>query len=394
MSVTPAVRPRAHAQPATTGAVGATARGARDSSGAITVRHVAIASTPGTLPWDWYVDPDVLRHERERIFGRFWQYAARTDQVAEPGSFTATFAGDVPIVVVRAPNGELRAFVNVCRHRGHLLCEGSGRRATIQCPYHAWTYDLDGRLRAAPRSEREPGFDAGELGLVRVAVEAWGPFVFVNVDPSAAPLRHHLGELPRLLAEGGIDVDALAFSRRAEADEYDANWKVCAENYLECYHCSVAHPSFSKAIDVAPEAYTLETNPWFQSQYGPARDGGGGVYDATGAVERGQFHLLFPNTTINVMPGPPNLSIGPIVPRGTERTYRYLDYFFAPDVGEEWIADYIELDNQVGAEDRALVERVQAGVRSGAIGQGALMPVSERLIAHFQDLVAVALGGE
>jgi choline monooxygenase len=354
---------------------------------------MAIASSARTLPWDWYSDPAVLRLEHERIFGRFWQYAARADQVAEAGSFSATVVGRIPVVVVRDRQGRLRAFVNVCRHRGSILCEGDGRRETIQCPYHAWTYDLDGRLRAAPRSEREPGFDPEGLGLVPVAVDTWGPFVFVNPDVDAYPLAEQLGALPRLIADGGIDLDALVFSRRVEAPEYDANWKVCAENFLECYHCSLAHPSFSKAIDVAPDAYRLETSRWLQSQYGPPRNGGGGVYDADGEVSRGQFHLLFPNTVVNVMPGRPNLTIGPIVPRGAERTYRYLDYFFAPDVTDEWLADYIELDSQVGAEDRVLVERVQAGVRSGAIGEGALMPESEKLVAHFQSLVAQALGG-
>ena len=271
----------------------------------------------------------------------------------------AADAGHVPVLVVRDGEGTLRGFVNVCRHRGSVLCQGEGRRETIQCPYHAWTYGLDGRLRAAPRSDREPGFDAEALGLVPVAVDTWGPFVFANPDPDAGPLGEQLGELPGLVAAGGVDVEALVFWRRVEADEYDANWKICAENFLECYHCSVAHPSFSRAIDVSPDTYTLETSRWFGSQYGAPRNGGGGVYDAHGDVARGQFHLLFPGTTVNVMPGPPNLSIGPIVPRGAERTYRFLDYFFAPDVTEEWVADYIELDNQVGAEDRALVERVQ-----------------------------------
>ncbi|MGZ8687126.1 MAG: SRPBCC family protein [Gaiellaceae bacterium] len=186
-------------------------------------------------------------------------------------------------------------------------------------------------------------------------------------------------------------MDTLEFHARADG-EYEANWKVCAENYLECYHCAVAHPSFSKAIDVAPEAYTLDEHPTFSSQYGPAKNGGGGVYDASGEVERGQFHFLFPNTTINVMPGCGNISIGPIVPLTAERTHRFLDYFFAPGTDEAWIADYLELDSQVGREDRALVERVQEGMRSRMIAEGALMPVSERLIAHFERLVVDALG--
>jgi len=248
-------------------------------------------------------------------------------------------------------------------------------------------------LRNAPRGDSEPGFDREGLGLVPVAVDTWGPFVFVNPDPAAAPLAEHLGDLPRLVADGGVAVDALVFHQRAEV-EYDANWKVCVENYLECYHCAVAHPSFSKAIDVAPGTYTLEEHPTFSSQYGPPKNGGGGIYDADGEVDRGQFHLLFPGTAINVMPGRGNLSIGPIMPLGAERTYRFLDYFFLPETDEQWIADYLELDNQVGAEDRVLVERVQVGMRSGLVASGYLLPESERLIAHFERQLVDALGTE
>ncbi len=107
-----------------------------------------------TLPADWYSDPAVLRLEEERIFGRTWQYAGRADLVAEPGSYLTSFAGRIPVVVVRDRDETLRGFVNVCRHRGHIVAEGAGRRNALQCPYHAWTYDLDGTLRAAPRSER------------------------------------------------------------------------------------------------------------------------------------------------------------------------------------------------------------------------------------------------
>ena len=244
--------------------------------------------------------------------------------------------------------------------------------------------------RAAIRSPASSGTASVSIP---VAVDTWGPFVFVNPDPAAAPLAEHLGDLPRLVADGGVDVDALVFHQRAEG-EYDANWKVCVENYLECYHCAVAHPSFSKAIDVAPGTYTLEEHPTFSSQYGPPKNGGGGVYDAAGEVDRGQFHLLFPATAINVMPGRGNLSIGPIIPLGAERTYRFLDYFFLPDTDEQWIADYLELDNQVGAEDRVLVERVQVGMRSGLIDAGHILPESERLITHFERQLVDALGAD
>ena len=347
-----------------------------------------------TLPYEWYVDPAVLRLEQERVFARSWHYAARLDQVAEPGRLTTAWAGTLPLVVARARDGVLRAFVNVCRHRGHMLCDGDAARETIQCPYHAWTYGLDGTLRSAPRADREPGFDTSALGLVPAAVDTWGPFVFVCPDPDASPLADYLGELPELLAAGGLDVGALRFHARAESDEYACNWKVCVENYLECYHCSVAHPSLVKALDVSPDAYALETRGTLASQYGPPRNGGGGIYDATGAIERAQFHLLFPGTVINVMPGRPNLSIGPVVPRTAERTYRFLDYFVGPDVDDEWLAGYLALDDRVGEEDRALVEGVQRGIASGALEAGVLLPESEKLIAHFQRRVVEALAEE
>jgi phenylpropionate dioxygenase-like ring-hydroxylating dioxygenase large terminal subunit len=166
---------------------------------------------------------------RGRIFARTWQYAGRADRVSNPGDFFTCFAGQIPIVVVRDTEGVLRGFVNVCRHRGHLIAEGDGNRKALQCPYHAWTYDLDGTLRKAPRSEREPDFDAAGYSMLPVATEAWGPLVFVNPDPDAGPLADALGPLPGHVAESGLDVDRLRFRVRNDW-EIECDWKV-AMNY-------------------------------------------------------------------------------------------------------------------------------------------------------------------
>lgn len=344
-----------------------------------------------TLPWSWYSDREVLRLEQERIFRRAWQYAGHAGELPEPGTYTASRAGDVPLLLTRDRNGELHAFVNVCRHRGAVLVDGPGRRETVQCPYHAWTYDLDGTLRAAPRAADEEGFAAEELGLVPVRLERWGPLLFVNPDAGAEPLAQTLGGLPDLVAAAGVEVEALVFHHRSvSADE--ANWKVCCENYLECYHCAVAHPGFSAVIDVSPDAYELEqTAEWFSTQRGPVRPGRAASFVTAGEVERSQFHFLWPNVTMNIAPGRPNLSIGPVLPEGPERTSRWLDYFFAPDTDLEWVREYLAWDDQVGAEDAALVERVQRGVRSGAVADGRLLSGSERLVAHFQRLTYRAL---
>ena len=328
-----------------------------------------------TLPWAWYADPGQLSRERELIFAPSWQYVGHLGLVAEPGSYAAVQAGHVPVVLVRDRDGTLRAFVNVCRHRGHPVADGAGRRETLQCRYHGWTYGLDGALRAAPRSAREPGFDADGIALRPVALDTWGPLVFVN--PSLdVPLAEALGRLPE-----SVPLDGLEFRFRDEF-EVAANWKVVCENYLECYHCPTAHPGFSRLVDVSPDAYRLEADGRVLSQFGPERE--------TGAL--GSFHFVWPNLTLNVWPGEPNLSIGPVVPLEPGRTWRFLDYFFAPGADETWVRELLELDAQVGGEDRALVEAVQRGVSSGLIEHGRLLPESERLVARFQGLVADALG--
>ena len=343
-----------------------------------------------TLPWTWYADPEVLRREGERIFARAWQYAGHSGQLAEAGSFFATAAGQIPVVVTRARDGMLRAFLNVCRHRGHVVASGAGTRETLQFPYHAWTYVLDGSLRAAPRSDREPGFDFGELGLREIAVDTWGPFVFVNPDMDAAPLAEALGEVPARVADI-LDVNALEFHFRSEY-EVEANWKITCENFLECYHCAVAHPGFSAEVDISPDAYRLESSGLISSQLGPLRRNGSSFL-ADGEIPHSQFHFVWPNFGINIFPGRTNLSCGPMLPLGPERTARFLDYFFAPDVDQAWIDELIAFDTQVGNEDTELVKGVQQGVRSGLLAEGRLLTESEQLVAHFQRLCAEALAG-
>jgi phenylpropionate dioxygenase-like ring-hydroxylating dioxygenase large terminal subunit len=332
-----------------------------------------------TNPWSWYSERETWALEQERIFARTWQYVGHVGMVRAPGGFFTAWAGRIPIVLTHAEDGEMRAFVNVCRHRGSLVAEGAGNRKTLQCPYHAWTYGLDGRLRAAPRAD----FAVDEVGLQPVQLDRWGPFLFVNADADAAPLAETLADVPAEVADLGLDVDALRFHHRSEWT-VAANWKVVAENFLECYHCAVAHPSFTALVDVSPDAYRLEVGRLHSTQIGPARDGG----------MRSQFHFVWPNTGINVFPGEPNLSIGPIVPASPDRTDRFLDYFFGAGVHETWITDLLELDDQVGREDTALVERVQVGVASGALAEGRLLGEAEQLVAHFQGLVRGALTGD
>jgi phenylpropionate dioxygenase-like ring-hydroxylating dioxygenase large terminal subunit len=324
--------------------------------------------------------------ERERIFRRSWQYAGHSGELDGPGSFFPTEVGGLPVVVVADRESRLRAFLNVCRHRGTMLVSEPGRRGTIQCPYHAWTYGLDGSLRAAPRTAGEPAFDPDELGLAPVSVDTWGPFVFVNPDPEAAPLSSALGDLTATVAEYGLDVDALRFHHRATY-ELGANWKIAVENYLECYHCRLNHPGFMAIID--ERAQRQETEGHRLSQFPPVQHEAGRStpYDASGGPPTAQYHILFPAMKLNVNPGRPNLSIGPLWPLGPDRTAGWLDYFFPEGTDEGWIGEMLAFDDQVGAEDAGLVETVQRGVGSGALRQGRLLTHTEELIQAFQALV-------
>jgi choline monooxygenase len=344
-----------------------------------------------TLPAGWYRDEAMLDLERDKIFASAWQYAGRADLVAEPGQYFTCFAAHVPVVVVRDRAGSLNAFVNVCRHRGHLVADGAGRRETLQCPYHAWTYGLDGCLRAAPRADREGGFDMSQLSLLPVQVELFGPLVFVNPDVDAPSVRDTYPELAGLVGESGVDLDQVELRGHREW-ESPVNWKLGVENYLECYHCPTAHPGFSRVVDVDSDAYALVAFAHHSAQLAPIRasalDGTGNVaYVPAGPVKRAQFHYLWPNTAFNIEPGPRNFVVMSWRPLTTRTTAGLYDYFFGPEVSEDEANAVMEFSREVGAEDRSLVESVQRGLDSRMVPQGQLLRESEQLIAHFQRLV-------
>ncbi|HLH24351.1 MAG TPA: aromatic ring-hydroxylating dioxygenase subunit alpha [Chloroflexota bacterium] len=345
-----------------------------------------------SLPAAWYNDPALSALEMERIFRRTWQYVGRTEQVAQVGDYFTGAVGDIPVIIVRTADG-LQGLVNVCRHRRHLVASGEGNRKIFQCPYHAWTYELDGRLRTAPRSERETSFCKEDYPLLPLQVATWGRWIFANPDLDAPPLSDLLGDLPQIVARAGIDIDALQFWGREEWAR-DANWKIMIENFLECYHCPVQHPGFSAVIDVRPDAYSLKEYRWHSSQCGSVRETISGKeppYDAAGDVREAQYHFLWPNFTISINPGRPNLSLDVWLPDGPGRTHGFSEHYFGADVPRDWAEDMIQFNAQVGAEDDRLTDSVERGVRCGFPDQGRFLVDSEHLCIHFQKLVLAAL---
>ena len=349
-----------------------------------------------TLPAEWYTSDEVFRLEQRWLFRRTWQYAGLVEQVAAPGDFFTYQAGDLSLIVLRDDAGTLRGFVNVCRHRGsELLLEPCGHRKTIQCHYHAWTYNLDGTLRAAPAAKEEPDFRKEDCTLFSVQVETWGPFIFVNPDTHARPLADLLGELPALVAATGVPLDAL---KRRVRRTYDikANWKVVVDNYLECYHCPTAHPGFCDLIDV--NSYAVTEYEYFSTQGGAlkesAKAGKSNLYDVSQGVREGFYAFLWPNFTLNIYPGPGNVSLNLFVPLETGRTLAIYDYCFVESVTEREERDFVRFIDQVQDEDVVLCESVQRGLRSGYFDQGKLMLSREKGLRHFQRLVYDALTGE
>ena len=348
-----------------------------------------------SLPASWYTDPALVTLEGDHIFRRAWQYVGRVEQVARVGDFFTATVAAVPVVIVRGEKG-LGAFVNVCRHRRHEVVAGSGNRRTLQCPYHAWTYDLEGCLRAAPRSQNEPGFELKDYPLLPVALDTWGPFVFATLQAGLRPLAHYLGGLPSIVAGSGLILDHLQLHDREEW-QADANWKVMIENFLECYHCPIQHPGFSTVVDVDEDTYALQPHDWFSSQVAPVRrsalEGGGRkpAYDVRGAVTQAQYHYLWPNLTLSINPGHPNLSLDVWMPAGPERTRGFSEHWFGPEVPETARREMIDFNRQVSREDDRLTDSVQRGLRAGLPARGRFLTRSEHLIVHFQELVLNAL---
>ncbi len=237
-------------------------------NGPVSAAEVAAVRQPvdhaSLLPARVFHDAGVFSFEQERWFATTWLCVGRTDDAEKPGNyFLAQVAGE-GVIVVRDRSGSLRAFHNVCRHRGSTLVDAPPRGAggslvRIQCPYHAWIYDLDGSLRRAPHTEKISDFAAADNGLFPIQLDTWQGFVFVNLDAQAPPLLDYLADLPAAVAS--YPIGAL---RRARRIEYDvaANWKVVGENYSECYHCPGVHPQLNR-LSPYDRGRNLESKgPW------------------------------------------------------------------------------------------------------------------------------------
>lgn len=204
----------------------------------------------------YYTDPAIFAKEREGLLARTWQFAGHSSLVERPGDYFAFEIAGERLFCVRGQDGQIRAFYNVCQHRAHELVQGSGSARLLVCPYHAWTYELTGRLRGGPNVNAVPGFDRGEICLTAVKVELFCGFIFVNLDPDAKPMDEWFPGIREELSEFVPDIAKLKPLEWVEIPEA-CNWKVSVENYSECYHCTLNHKTFATGV-IKPETYDIQ----------------------------------------------------------------------------------------------------------------------------------------
>ena len=326
------------------------------------------------LPARFYTDPGILEIEKEALFFRTWQYACHAGAIPEPGDFATVSIFDQDLFLVRGSDGDVRAFYNVCPHRGHRLVEGQGRARRIVCPYHAWTYNLDGSLFRVRGPQGACGSEASVVRLSEVRVDRILDFLFVNLDPDAPPLGEQVPGIGRAMLRAVPDLQNFLLRNDAEyfGGVYDCNWKVALDNALECYHCEVAHKSFSDIMNMPGIAY--EFRGGYSYQHIPTAGKAQNLayaLDLDSDMLDGHFWYVFPNTYFSIFPGTPNFSVSRFEPQGPERMRRRFDTFTPPDVDLDREAARSRWGFEVvNEEDRALCENVQRGMRQRGYDRG------------------------
>src|SRR5579884_2184932 len=346
-------------------------------------------ASAATIPASWYTDPGFLEQEKESIFWRTWQPVAHAARVAAPGYWQAGEITGEPCAVVRGGDGVLRAFSNVCRHRASTILEGHGCSKSLRCPYHAWTYSLEGALLVAPEFEDVENWDRADVRLPEMPLETWGPFVFVNVDGQAPPLSEFLGDIPARVTQLGCPVDQLHFSYRRDY-LIKCNWKVYIDNYLEGYHLPAAHPSLFRELDY--NNYRVETFRYYSSQHAPIRPphpkhDEPRRYTSADAGNRALYFWIFPNFMLNVYPD--NLSSNIILPVGHDQTLTIFEWFtYAADgAAKEIHPETVAFSDEIQQEDIRICENVQRGLASRTYDRGRYSVRRENGVYHFHRLV-------
>jgi len=351
-------------------------------------RKTADTFTSGakTLPQRYFVSPEIFAKEQEKIFSAQWVLVGHQSQIARAGDYFVQEVAGESLIVLRDPKGEVRGFYNVCRHRGTRLCEEkAGHSLTIQCPYHAWTYGLDGRLIGVPHMDKVQGFDKAEYSLHAVNLSLWEGFIFVNLADAPAPLEEVFAPLAGKFTHWNLP--KLRSARRIDYD-VRANWKLICENYSECYHCPGVHPTLSKVSPYDSAENDLIEGPFLggfmRINKGKSLTMSGNacalaVGDAEGEGKEEKelvfYYSIFPNMLLSMHPE--YVMVHQLWPQSPGQTLILCDWFFHPkafDRPDFHPDDAIEFWDMTNKQDWHVCELSQQGIASRAYQPGPYSP--------------------
>jgi len=339
--------------------------------------HLVAGTPPGAV----YHDEGIFRREMSELFARSWLNVGHLSEVPKPGDFFTRAVGDESVLFIRGMDRVVRGFANVCRHRGtRLVTEERGEKlGSIVCPYHAWSYSTEGKLVGAPHTDELLDFDKGHFGLYPVSTETWGGFLWANLNERAPSLRRELGAFLARFDRFGLE--GLRLGGRKVYD-VNANWKIIAENYSECYHCAPIHPGLNRVTHYL----TGENDAWMARGKARSLVSGGymtfsGDYNSmtvTGYTNRPPlkgmtsedrkriyYYVVFPNLFFSLHPD--YLMIHRDWPQSPTRTRIECEWYFDPDaMGREDFdpSDAVDMWDEINRQDWEICERTQLGVRS------------------------------
>ncbi|XP_010046909.2 choline monooxygenase, chloroplastic [Eucalyptus grandis] len=351
-----------------------------------------------TPPSSWYTDPSFLDLELDRVFYRGWQAVGCTDQVKSPQDFFTGRLGNVEFVVCRDDNGKIRAFHNVCRHHASLLASGSGKKSSFVCPYHGWTYALNGALLRATRVHGIRNFDVKEFGLIPLKVATWGPFVLLNFEKDVSPdqevesdiaAKEWTGSCVDILGNNCIDPSLTYLCRR----EYilECNWKVFCDNYLDGgYHVPYAHKGLASGLKLDSYSTTIHEKVSLQICEGGSTNNADD-FDRLGA--KALYAFIYPNFMINRYG--PWMDTNLVLPLGPRKCRVIFDYFLKDSLKDDknFVERSLQDSERVQMEDIVLCEGIQKGLESPAYCSGRYAPTVEIAMYHFHGLLYRNLKG-
>ena len=344
-----------------------------------------------TLPARNYIDRAVYDSELDKIFKITWQYVGHVEKLQKAGDYFVCDIAGQSLIVTRNAAGDINAFHNVCSHRAARLLSGEGCKNRFSCPYHAWTYDVDGKLIAVLNAANVEGFDKSGLGLKPCATEVMHGLIFINLATELAPLAQLADGFESELRDYAPDLPQLHFVHRTEAT-LAANWKVAVENYSECYHCQLIHKEFVNGV-VDAQSYQIRVNGLWQKHLSKSQTGAAKAYDYEegGTAHANEFGAwyLWPNFAFQSYPGGA-VHVWKWTPIDEETTHVAVDWYFPSAELKDWETDMINHHaTTTFAEDIPIVESVQQGLSSQVYNAGPLMIDAEQSVLSEHGVEAI-----